>query len=93
MLTQHSQPALFTLRFAGNTGVSSMQNEPMMSNGNKFVGDVAREFFLHTIGSGATCWNEPYAMTHTEHMGIYRKGSLTPHYGLNDIGGLTPHTG
>ena len=68
-----------------------MKNEPVVSDRNEFVGNVACKLFLYTIGRSTTRWHESYAMTHTEDMRIYRKGSLTPHNRLDDVGRLTPH--
>ena len=54
IFTPLPQSARLTLRLTSDAGVTPMQYQPMVSNGDKFIGNISREFFLYTVRRSAS---------------------------------------
>ena len=64
----------------------------MVGYGDEFVGDMACQLLLYTVGCGATWRYESNAMAYTEDVCVYGKGCFSPYDGLDYVGGLASYT-
>lgn len=93
IFAQQTQSACVALGRTGLAYVSSVEDKPVVGNGDFCFGDMLHQLFFHAEGSGATVGYQSQAVADAKHVGIYRHGCFVEGDRLDDVGRLAPHAG
>ena len=81
-----------TLRFPGQTNITSVQNQPMMSRRQDLRRNIFYQLFL-SFQRRFCVIHQPDPVRYPENMRIHRHGRFVECHCHHNIGRLTPHTG
>lgn len=87
------QPAFLAPGSTCLADVTSVQDEPVVGNGDVFGRNILSQFLLDTERGGATVGNQAEPVADTEHMGVDSHGSFVEYDRLDDVGCLTAYSG
>ena len=90
-LAQIFNQAGATARFAGDAGITAVQNKPVMHIQLEFCRDMLEQFLLHLVD--ILTGGKTGAVGNAENMGIYGYGGPAEGGIEHHVGGLAAHTG
>jgi len=87
-----AQIAFLAFRALRRADVAAVEEEPVVGEGDEFVGDVAHEGLLHLIRRVVALVDEAEAVADAEDVGVDGHGGLAEGDGLDNVGRLAAHT-